>query len=197
MANGMEGVPTIPVGSFTTDPMFQIYTKMGEIETKVSDSVFENYKLQVAQTNDINNRAMQTAFHTATQLDALKQAVNDANTQSMLAAERLKSAIQLSAAHTAEVVMAEGGATNAIIGSIDRENLNRELTDRATEVVALREGFHGWRRDFDALGGVVQAAGVSNQIAALGSQLQHVGQGFVNTGTATDTVQRSNPTNIA
>lgn len=197
MANGMEGVPTIPVGSFTTDPMFQIYTKMGEIETKVSDSVFENYKLQVAQTNDINNRAMQTAFHTAAALDALKQAVNDANTQSMLAAERLKSTIQLSAAHTDEVVMQQGSVTNSIIGSIDRENLSRELTDRATEVIALREGFRGWERDFDALGGVVQAAGVSNQIAALGSQLQSAGQGFVNTGTATDTVQTSNPTNIA
>jgi hypothetical protein len=197
MANGMEGVPTIPVGSFTTDPMFQIYTKMGEIETKVSDSIFENYKLQVAQTNDINNRAMQTAFHTAAQLDALKQTVNDANTQSMLAAERLKSAIQLSAAHTAEVIMNEGSATNAIIGSIDRENLNRELTDRATEVIALREGFRGWDRDFDGLNGAFQAVGVSSQIAALGSQLQSAGQGFVNTGIATDTTQTANPTNIA
>lgn len=32
------------------DPLFQIYTKLGEIETKVADSIFENYKLSVAQT---------------------------------------------------------------------------------------------------------------------------------------------------
>jgi hypothetical protein len=186
----------VPMESFTTDPMFQVYTKLGEIETKISDSIFENYKLQVAQTNDLNNRAMQTAFHTDSALAALKQTVNDANTQSMLAAERLKSAVQLAAAHTAEVVMSEGGATNGIIGSIDRENLSRELTDRATEVIALREGFRGWERDWVGLQGVTQVAGVSSQISALGSQLQGVGQGFVNTGLAVDTSQTATPTNI-
>lgn len=186
----------VPMPSFTTDPMFQVYTKLGEIETKISDSVFENYKLQVAQTNDINNRAMQTAFHTDSALAALKQTVNDANTQSMLAAERLKSAIQLSAAHTAEVVMGEAGTTNGLIGSIDRENLSRELTDRATEIAALSEGYRGWERDWVGLNGVTQVAGVSSQISALGSQLQSVGQGFVNTGTATGTVQTATPTNI-
>ena len=188
--------PTVPMESFLTDPMFQVYTKMGEIETKVSDSVFENYKLQVAQTNDINNRAMQTAFHTTAALDALKQAVNDSSTQGLLAAERLKAVVQLSAAHTNEVTMNEGSATNAIIGSIDRENLSRELTDRATEVIALREGFRGYDRDWFGANGAVQALGVSNQVAALGSQLQSVGQGFVNTGVSTGTTQTSNPTNI-
>ena len=187
---------TVPMESFLSDPLFQVYTKMGEIETKVSDSIFENYKLQVAQTNDINNRAMQTAFHTDAALAALKQTVNDANTQNLLAAERLKSAIELSAAHTNEVTMKEGSLTNSIIGSIDRENLSRELTDRATEIVALREGFRGWERDWGGLNTAVQSSSVSSQISALGSQLQSVGQGFVNTGTATDTTQRSTPTNI-
>jgi hypothetical protein len=182
--------------TFLTDPMFQIYTKMGEIETKVSDSVFENYKLQVAQTNDINNRAMQTAFHTTSALDALKQAVNDANTQNLLAAERLKSAVELSAAHTAEVVMQEGSLTNSVIGSIDRENLNRELTDRATAIAALSEGYRGWERDWGVLNGAFQSANVSTQVSALGSQLQGVGQGFVNTGTAADNTQTQTPTNI-
>ena len=191
-----DSTTPVPMESFITDPLFQVYTKLGEIETKVADSVFENYKLQVAQTNDINNRAMQTAFHTDSALAALKQTVNDANTQSMLAAERLKSAVQLAAAHTTEVVMAEGGATNGLIGSIDRENLNRQLTDRATEVIALSEGFRGYDRDWSHLNGVTQVAGVSSQISALGSQLQHVGQGFVNTGTAIDTAQTATPTNI-
>lgn len=182
--------------TFLTDPMFQVYTKMGEIETKVSDSVFENYKLQVAQTNDINNRAMQTAFHTTAALDALKQAVNDANTQNLLAAERLKSTVELSAAHTAEVVMQEGGQTNAVIGSIDRENLNRELTDRATAIAALSEGYRGWERDWGGLNGAFQSANVASQVSALGSQLQGASQGFLNTGTATGNAQTQTPTNI-
>lgn len=195
MADATNGsVPTM--GIMSSDPLFQIYTKLGEIQTKVSDSVFENYKLSVAQTNDINNRAMQTAFHTDGALAALKQAVNDSSTQSMLAAERLKSAVQLAAAHSDEVTMQQGSLTASIIGSIDRENLSRELTDRATEIVALREGFRGFDRDWGALNGAVQSASVSSQISALGSQLQSVGQGFVNTGTATDTTQTSTPTNI-
>lgn len=179
------------------DPLFQIYTKMGEIETKVANSVFENYKLSVAQTNDINNRAMQTAFHTDATIAALKQTVNDANTQNMLAFERLNSAVQLAAAHTNEVVMGEGGATRALIGSIDRENLNRQLSDRAAEIVALREGFRGFDRDWGRLNSAFQASSVSSQIAALGSQLQSSRQGVVNTGTMTGTTQTSTPTNIA
>jgi hypothetical protein len=186
----------MPMESFMTDPMFQVYTKLGEIETKISDSVFENYKLNVAQTNDINNRAMQTAFHTDAALAALRQTVNDANTQSLLAAERLKSAIELGTAHTNEVVMKEGSVTNSIIGSIDRENLSRELTDRAVEIAALREGYRGWERDWGGLNTAFQSANVSSQVSALGSQLQSVRQGFVNTGTAIDTTQTSNPTNI-
>lgn len=179
------------------DPLFQIYTKMGEIETKIANSVFENYKLSVAQTNDINNRAMQTAFHTDATIAALKQTVNDANTQNMLAFERLNSAVQLAAAHTNEVVMAEGGATRALIGSIDRENLNRQLTDRATEVFALREGFRGYDRDWGRLNSAFQASSVNSQLAALGSQLQSVRQGVINTGTMAGTTQTSTPTNIA
>jgi hypothetical protein len=179
------------------DPMFQVYTKMGEIETKISDSVFENYKLNVAQTNDINNRAMQTAFHTDATLAALKQAVNDSNTQNLLAFERLNSAVQLAAAHTNEVTMQEGAATRALIGGIDRENLNRQLSDRASEIAALREGYRGWERDWGRLNGAFQAQSVSSQIAALGSQLQSVRQGVINTGTMTGTTQTSTPTNIA
>ena len=178
------------------DPLFQVYTKMGEIETKIANSIFENYKLNVAQTNDINNRAMQTAFHTDAAIAALKQTVNDANTQNLLAFERLNSAVQLAAAHTNEVVMQEGSATRALIGSIDRENLNRQLSDRAAEIVALREGYRGWERDWGRLNGAYQTAAVSSQIAALGSQLQSTRQGIVNTGTMAGTAQTSTPTNI-
>jgi hypothetical protein len=194
MADNNTTLP--PMESFMSDPMFQVYTKLGEIETKISNSVFENYKLNVAQTNDINNRAMQTAFHTDAALAALKQTVNDANTQNLLAAERLKSAVELSAAHTNEVTMQQGSVTNGLIGSIDRENLSRELTDRATEIVALREGHRGWLRDWGSLNSAVQTAAVNTQLSALGSQLQSVGQGFVNTGTSTGTTQTSTPTNI-
>lgn len=178
------------------DPLFQMYTKLGEVETKVSDSIFENYKLQVAQTNDINNRAMQTAFHTDAALAALKQTVNDANLQSMLAAERLAATVMQSAAHTNEVVLQDGIATRTLIGNIDLQNLNRELTDRSTEAIALREGYRGFERDWGRLNGAFQSASVSSQIAALGSQLQSSRQGVVNTGTMTGTTQTSTPTNI-
>jgi|GEM_PF-750788 len=182
--------------SFVSDPLFQVYTKAGEIETKVSESIFENYKLQVAQANDMNNRAMQTAFHTANAIAALKDAVNSANTQALLGFERAKAAVQLAAAHTNEVTMAESGSTNGVLGSIDRENLNRQLTDRATEIAALSAGYRGFERDWEALNSSVQVAGVNSQVAAVGSQLQGVGQGFVNTGVATDTTQTATPTNI-
>ena len=178
------------------DPLFQIYTKMGEIETKVADSVFENYKLQVAQANDINNRAMQTAFHTDSSLAALKQAVADANTQTLLGFERLNAAVQLAAAHTNEVTMNEAGATRALIGTIDRENLNRQLTDRFTEIAALREGYRGFERDWGRLNGAYQALGVNSQLSALASQIQGVRQGVINTGTMTGTSQTATPTNI-
>lgn len=184
-------------GKQTMDPMFQVYTKMGEIETKISNSVFENYKLNVAQTNDINNRAMQTAFHTDATLAAIKQAVNDSNTQNLLAFERLNSTVLQSAAHSNEVAMQEGAATRALIGGIDRENLNRQLSDRAVEIAALREGYRGWERDWGRLNGAYQAASVTSQINALGSQLQSVRQGVINTGTMTGTTQTSTPTNIA
>lgn len=188
---------TGPVETMLTDPLFQVYTKLGEVETKVSDSIFENYKLQVAQTNDINNRAMQTAFATDSAVAALKQVVNDANAQNMLAAERLKAAVMQSAAHTNEVTVSQGIVTRAEIAGIDRQNLNRELTDRATEVIALRDGFRRFDRDFAGLNSAVQSANVHSQISALGSQLQSVGQSFVNTGSSTGTVQTSEPTNIA
>jgi hypothetical protein len=42
----------------TTDPFFALTNQVAGVREKVSDSIFENYKLQVAQTNDINNRAM-------------------------------------------------------------------------------------------------------------------------------------------
>ena len=71
---------------------------------------------------------MQTAFHTDSALAALKQAVADANTQTLLGFERLNAAVQLAAAHTNEVTMNEAGATRALIGTIDRENLNRQLS---------------------------------------------------------------------
>jgi hypothetical protein len=72
----------------TTDPFFNLTNQVAGVREKVSDSIFENYKLQVAQTNDINNRAMQVALHDASALADLKQATSEGTLQGMLAAER-------------------------------------------------------------------------------------------------------------
>ena len=61
------------MADFSIDPFYALSREIEATKTKVSDSIFENYKLQIAQTNDVNNRAMQVALHTSTALADLKQ----------------------------------------------------------------------------------------------------------------------------
>lgn len=81
------------MSTLTTDPFFALTGQVNGVREKISDSIFENYKLQVAQTNDINNRAMQVALHDATALADLKQATSEGTLQNMLAAERTGSKV--------------------------------------------------------------------------------------------------------
>ena len=90
--------------NLTTDPFFSILQNVQDVKTKVSDSIFENYKLQVAQTNDINNRAMQVALHDASALADLKQATSEGTLQAMLAAARTDAAIGQTAAATQRAI---------------------------------------------------------------------------------------------
>ena len=181
-------------GAFTTDPFYALSAQVQAVNTKVSDSVFENYKLQVAQSNDINNRAMQTAFHTDSALAAIKQAVNDANTQVMLAAARTDALVMQEANRTREATMAEAALTRQLINEINRENLNTALINTNTNLVGLNGLYGGLGL---AYGGAVSAYQSANSIAAVNALNSAISsQGLVNTGTMTGTTQTSTPTSI-
>jgi hypothetical protein len=181
-------------GAFTTDPFYALSAQIQAVNTKVSDSVFENYKLQVAQSNDINNRAMQTAFHTDQALAATKQAVNDANTAAMLAAARTDALVMQEAARTREAVMGQAELTRQLINGINRENLNTALINTNTALTGLNGLYGGLGL---AYGGAVSAYQSANSVAAINALNSAISsQGLVNTGTMTGTTQTSTPTSI-
>jgi hypothetical protein len=80
--------------SLATDPFFSLSQQVGDVKSKVADSIFENYKLQVAQANDINNRAMQVALHDSTALADLKTQVDDGTLCWLLLALTLRLVLQ-------------------------------------------------------------------------------------------------------
>lgn len=181
-------------GAFTTDPFYALSAQIQAVNTKVADSVFENYKLQVAQSNDINNRAMQTAFHTDQALAATKQAINDANTAAMLAAARTDALVMQEAARTRETTMAEAALTRTLINDINRENLNTALINTNTSLIGLNGLYGGLGL---AYGGAVSAYQSANSLSAINALNSAISsQGLVNTGTMTGTTQTSTPTSI-
>jgi len=180
--------------NLTTGPFFLLSREIGSTREKVSDSIFENYKLQVAQTNDINNRAMQTAFHTDQALAATKQAINDANTAAMLAGARTDALVMQEAARTRELTMAEAALTRNLINDINRENLNTALINTNTSLVGLNGLYGGLGL---AYGGAVSAYQSANSLSAINALNSAISsQGLVNTGTMTGTTQTSTPTSI-
>ena len=180
--------------SFTMDPFYALAQEVESVKTKVSDSIFENYKLQVAQTNDINNRAMQTAFHTDAALAAVKQATMDQfiQTQLSLARSDAQNAAQFAATQTR--VMEQGEATRALISAINRENLNTALINTNTALVGGGLAYNGLGLAYGGLNSAYQSANVTSAVNAFQSQL--ASQGVVNTGTMTGTTQTNTPTSI-
>ena len=175
-------------------PFYSLANEVGEVKTKVADSIFENYKLQVAQTNDINNRAMQTAFHTGSAIEAVKDATMSQflQTQLSLANSSAKSAAEFAATQTR--VMEQGESTRGLIGSIDRENLNTALINTNTALYGNNVAYLGLG---SAVGGLNSAYQSANTASALNAfQSQYANQGVINTGTATDIAQTANPTKI-
>ena len=190
---------------FTTDPMFALLGRIDDVKTKVSDSVFENYKLQVAQTNDINNRAMQVALHDATALSDLKQEVSNGALQTMLAAARTDAAIgQTSAAVQRSIAdaalsqqrmtMEQGEITRTLIGSLNAQNLNTALINTNTALSGLSSQYSGLGLAYGGAVAAYQSANTSSALNALNSAISS--QGLVNTGTMTGTTQTSTPTSI-
>jgi hypothetical protein len=166
-----------------------------DVKTKVSDSIFENYKLQVAQTNDINNRAMQVALHDASALADLKQATADGTLQTMLAAARTDAAIGATAMATQRVVMEQGELTRGLINALNTQNLNTALINTNTALTGIGGQYAGLGLAYGGAVSAYQSASTVSAVNALNSAIS--GQGLVNTGTMTGTTQTSTPTSIA
>jgi hypothetical protein len=178
----------------TTDPFFNLTNQVAGVREKVSDSIFENYKLQVAQTNDINNRAMQVALHDTAELANIKQEIANSTLQTMLAASRTDAAIGATSAANQRLVMEQAEATRRLIVDLNTQNLNTALINTNTALTGLGVQFGGLGL---AYGGAVSAYQSSNQLSAINALQSAISsQGLVNTGTMTGTTQTSTPTSI-
>ena len=189
----------------TTDPFFALTGQIQSVREKVSDSIFENYKLQVAQTNDINNRAMQVALHDSSALADLKQATSEGTLQTMLAAARTDAAIgqtsagiQRSIAEAAisqqRVTMEEGERTRGLINALNTQNLNTALINTNVAYSGLGVQYGGLGLAYGGAVSAFQSASTNSALNALNSAIST--QGLVNTGTMTGTTQTSTPTSI-
>lgn len=181
-------------GEYLMDPFYALSREVEATKTKVAESVFENYKLQVAQTNDINNRAMQVALHDTAALADLKQAVADGTLQGMLAASRTDSAIGATAMATQRTVMEQGELTRNLINGINTQNLNTALINTNTAIVGGGLGYQNLGLAYGGLNSAFQSANNTSAINAFQSQL--ASQGVINTGTMTGTTQANTPTSI-
>jgi hypothetical protein len=178
----------------TTDPFFSLLANVQDVKTKVSDSVFENYKLQVAQANDMNNRAMQVALRNASAQADLKNAVSKSTLEAMLAAARTDAAIGATAAATQRNVFEQGEMTRGLVYGLNTQNLNTALINTNTALNGLNGQYAGLGL---AYGGAVSAYQSANQVSAVNAlQSATSSQRFVNTGSSTGTVQTSTPTSI-
>jgi hypothetical protein len=178
----------------TTDPFFALTHQVAGVREKVSDSVFENYKLQVAQTNDINNRAMQVALHDSTALSAIKQEVSNGTLQTMLAASRTDAAIGATASITQRIAMEQGEATRRLIVDLNTQNLNTALINTNTALTGLGVQYGGLGLAYGGAVSAYQSANSVSAVNALGSAL--ASNGIINTGTLSGTTQTATPTTI-
>jgi hypothetical protein len=202
------------MSTLTTDPFFALTGQVNSVREKISDSIFENYKLQVAQTNDINNRAMQVALHDASALADLKQATSEGTLQNMLAAERTSAKIAeaslqamlaagrtdaivaQTAAQTQRAVFEEGQRTRDLVNALNTQNLNTALINTNTYLSGLGSQYAGLGL---AYGGAVAAYQSANQVSAinsLGSAISSQGQNVVGAG-AVGGAQTATPTSIS
>jgi hypothetical protein len=182
------------MSTLTTDPFFSLTNQVAGVREKVSDSIFENYKLQVAQTNDINNRAMQVALHDASALADLKQATSDGTLQTMLAAARTDAVVAQTAAATTRAVMEQGEMTRGLINALNTQNLNTALINTNVAFSGLGVQYGGLGLAYGGAVSAFQSVSTNSAVNALNSAISS--QGLVNTGTMTGTTQTSTPTSI-
>ena len=180
--------------NLTTDPFFHLSREIGSTREKVSDSIFENYKLQVAQTNDINNRSMQVALQNTSSLADLKGAVNKGTLETMLAAARTDSVVGRVAAETTRAVMENGEMTRGLVNALNTQNLNTALINTNVAFSGLGVQYGGLGLAYGGAVSAFQSASTNSALNSLNSAISS--QGLVNTGTMTGTTQTSTPTSI-
>jgi len=179
----------------TQDPFFSLTNQVAGVREKVADSIFENYKLQVAQANDVNNRAMQVALHDASELAALKQAVAEGTLQTMLAAGRTDSAIGATAAANQRLVMEQAEATRRLIVDLNTQNLNTALINTNTALTGLGVQFGGLGLAYGGAVSAYQSANSTSAINALNSAIASQGMVTVGAGAVGGT-QTATPTSV-
>ena len=179
----------------TTDPFFNLTNQVAGVREKVSDSIFENYKLQVAQTNDINNRAMQVALHDSTALSDLKAAVSEGTLQTMLAAARTDAALGATASAQQRLTMEQAEATRRLIVDLNTQNLNTALINTNTALTGLGGQYAGLGL---AYGGAVSAFNQSSTTSAINALNSAIAtQGMVTVGAgAVGGTQTATPTSV-
>lgn len=179
----------------TTDPFFSLTNQVAGVREKVSDSIFENYKLQVAQTNDINNRAMQVALHDASELAAIKQEIANGTLQAMLAAQRTDSVVAQTAAATTRAVMEQGELTRGLVNALNTQNLNTALINTNTALTGMNGLYGGLGL---AYGGAVSAFNQSSTTSAINALNSAIAtQGMVTVGAgAVGGTQTATPTSV-
>jgi len=179
----------------TTDPFFNLTNQVAGVREKVSDSIFENYKLQVAQTNDINNRAMQVALHDATELANIKQEIANSTLQSMLAAARTDAQIGATSAAQQRLVMEQAEATRRLIVDLNTQNLNTALINTNTALTGLGVSYGGLGLAYGGAVSAYQSANSTSAINALNSAIASQGMVTVGAGAVGGT-QTATPTSV-
>ena len=189
----------------TIDPFFVLTNQVASTREKISDSIFENYKLQVAQTNDINNRAMQVALQNASSFSDLKSAVSKGTLETMIAAERTAAAIgatsagiQRSIADAAieqqRLTMEEGERTRGLVAGLNTQNLNTALINTNVAYSGLNTLYGGMGLAYGGAVASAQVASTNSAVNSLNSALSN--QRLINTGNIANTTQTSTPTSI-
>lgn len=181
--------------TLTTDPFFALTGQVNGVREKVSDSIFENYKLQVAQTNDINNRAMQVALHDASELAAIKQEIANSTLQTMLAAARTDAAIGQTAMATQRTVMEQGELTRGLINGINTQNLNTALINTNTALSGLGGQYAGLGLAYGGAVSAYQSANQVNALSALNSAIASQSSNVIGAGAVGGT-QTATPTTV-
>lgn len=191
--------------NLTTDPFFHLSRENASLREKVSDSVFENYKLQVAQTNEINNRAMQVALNTTTSLADLKGATNKGTLETMIASARTdgiigqtSAAAQRSIADSAfnqqRLTMEQSEMTRDIVNGLNTQNLNTALINTNVAYSGLNTMYGGMGLAYGGAVNATQVATTNSAVNALDSAISN--QRLINTGNIANTTQTSNPQSI-